>query len=274
MTAIVADIMDVMESLAPESLAEEWDNPGLQVGDAKWPVKSVWVALDASLDVVQSACRENVDVLITHHPLIFKPLNSVNIATPIGRIVQSAIEKRLALISAHTNLDSVSGGINDILARKIGLENISVLKNAGEEKNMSVVKNDFGLGRIGKIDPPLCLSEFAKLIKLRLDLKSLKVSGKSDLLVKHVVTCCGSGSSMMKYFFSSGAQVFVSGDLGYHDARDAEEMGLGLIDIGHFASEHLMLDVFVDRLRSKFTELNLDISVEACEMETDPFVLY
>ena len=105
-------------------------------------------------------------------------------------------------------------------------------------------------------------------------LKSIRVAGNKDLVVDRVAICSGSGSSLLAPFFSSKAQVFVSGDFRYHDARDAEALNRGLIDIGHFASEHLILDVLVDRINEKLAERRMDVQVKACEMESDPFILY
>jgi len=263
-----------MESLAPAALAEEWDNSGLQIGHNDWPVKKVWLALDPGIQVIESACRDSIDLLIAHHPLIFKPLKFVNLNSPVGKIIQIAIQNQLSVFSAHTNLDKVTNGINDVLAYKIGLKNIAVLENSGKGNKLRDSEKEYGLGRVGNLDDTIGLSALAMKIKERLGLTTLRVAGNTDLMVTRAAVCCGSGSSLMNHFFSSGAQVFISGDFKYHDARDAEAMNLGLIDIGHFASEHLILEVLVGRLREKFTKLNFDVSIKACKLEKDPFVLF
>ncbi len=122
MDPTVSDIIDVLESIAPQALAEKWDNVGLQVGDPGRPVKNIWVALDPTYQVVNAACHQKVDLLITHHPLIFKPLQSLDFSTPEGSIIDLAVRHRLAIFAAHTNLDSALGGINDVLAGRIGLD--------------------------------------------------------------------------------------------------------------------------------------------------------
>ena len=119
MASAVSDIIHVLDNLAPPALAEEWDNIGLQVGDPSWPVRHIWIALDPTLEVVDAACRRNVDLLITHHPLIFKPLKSIIFHTPLGKIIDLATRNHLAIFAAHTNLDSAIGGVNDILADRI-----------------------------------------------------------------------------------------------------------------------------------------------------------
>jgi dinuclear metal center YbgI/SA1388 family protein len=128
-----------MEKIAPPWLAEKWDNVGLQIGQNEWHVKTVWVALDPSYNVVYDACRNGVDLLITHHPLIFQPIRSVNFSTPVGSIIQMAIKHQIAIFVAHTNLDSASGGLNDTIANRIGLRNLKVLGKAKETEIFKLV---------------------------------------------------------------------------------------------------------------------------------------
>ncbi len=378
MAVTVADIIRVMERLAPSPLAEDWDNPGLQVGHKNQPVRTVTVALDPLPDVVAAACEQKSDLLITHHPLIFNPLKSLDLTTPAGAIIQKAVQHGLAIFSAHTNFDSAAGGLNDILALKIGLGNLIPLvpKRAARESGMCklavyvpcgyeqkildalfetqagkigtysccsfrskgtgtfrpeagslpfigevgeishadeirieavVPKNSAadiaahirkshpyqtmaydvypllsadsgtdareGPGRVGELDRKTDLRSFALSIKEILGLGAVKITGKPDLPVTKAAVCTGSGSGLIRAFFASDAQVYISGDLRYHDARDAEAAGRGLIDIGHFASEHLMVKVLAQRLADILSESGTDVSVRACNLESDPFII-
>jgi len=371
MSATVADIIKAMETIAPSNLAEEWDNVGLQVGRKNWPVKKVWISLDPGLDVVANACQNDVNLLITHHPLIFKPLSSVDFSTPTGSIIRMAALRKMAIFSSHTNLDIVAEGLNDVLAEAIGLKRLKVLgKPVGEEKIKLVIyvpedyekkildaifqtkagnigeysactfrnrgegtfrpgvmatpfigrtgemteaneirietvvqKNDLsdvieyvrshhpyetmaydvyplltnknrnGIGRVGELDEKIELKSLALKIKEKLRLKYVKISGNHKLAVKRAAVCTGSGSGMMKYFLSSGAEVYISGDLRYHDARDAQAANLGIIDIGHFASEHLIVDILVKRLKRILSETGMNIEVKPYSLENDPFVI-
>lgn len=265
MIAKISDVISLMERLAPLSLAEQWDNVGLQVGQRDWPVRKILVALDPAVDVVAEACKNNVDLLITHHPLIFKPLKSIDFTTPIGSMIQMAVLHKMALFVAHTNLDSAAEGVNDTLAHRIGIKNLKVL---GECK-----ENGQGLGRIGELEKSTDLFSFALKIKKNLGLKSVKVAGEPGLKVKKAAVCSGSGSGMMEDFFSSGAQVYISGDLKYHDARDVEAVNLGLIDIGHFESERLIVGVLQKRLQRELSESGFTIKVEAYGLEKNPFIM-
>jgi len=275
MTATVADIIKVMETMAPLRLAEEWDNVGLQVGQLDWPVRSIWVALDPLYDVVDDACRNGVDLLITHHPLIFNPLRCINFDTPVGSVIQAAAGHKLAIFAAHTNFDSAADGINDLLAFRVGLADLKVLKR-GDRPCEDSATDDIqkqGLGRVGELEETMELLPLALSIKKKLGLKYIKIAGKPDLPVRRVAVCSGSGSGLMKDFYSSGAQVFISGDLRYHDAREVEALNLGLIDMGHFASEYLAIEVLAKRLDKILTADGKDVKVEACRLENDPFLV-
>ncbi len=264
MSVTVADICALMESWAPLSLAEQWDNPGLQVGDPAWPVKKIWVALDPLGDLLRSAAGNNVDLIITHHPLIFKPLKQINPATALGADIQRALAAKIAVYSAHTNLDSTSGGVNDVLAGHLGLTSSGPLELAADGVN--------GIGRIGFFEKPVGLHELALQIKRDFKLKGLKYAGNPELRIERAAICSGSGSSLMHLFLASNAQVFISGDLHYHDARSAEQEGRAIIDMGHFASERIVVRAVVDRINAHAAKLGWDVQAEVTELEVDPFV--
>ncbi len=267
MASTVVDIIKIMENIAPVYLAEEWDNVGLQVGKMDWPVRHIWIALDPVPDVVTAACSKDVDLLITHHPLIFQPIRSIDFNASVGAVIQMASQHSLAVFAAHTNLDNAEDGVNDILAYKIGLKNLKVLEKVSESENRQ------GIGRIGELDQETILTSFALKIKEKLGLKWVKIAGNPELSINKAVVCAGSGSSLINNFFSSGAQVFISGDLRYHDAREVSNKNLGLIDIGHFASEHLIVDVLAERLQKMINETGLKVKVDAYRLENDPFII-
>jgi len=149
MKVTVADIIEVMGVIAPTRLAEAWDNVGLQVGQMDWPVKTIWIALDPSPDVVSAACQKHIDLLITHHPLIFNPLRSIDFNSATGNSIRMAAQNQLAIFAAHTNFDSAAGGLNDTLARRIGLSNLKTLDKSRNSYPLQATSEDLGLGRIG-----------------------------------------------------------------------------------------------------------------------------
>lgn len=279
MGVTVAQIIKIMDRMAPPWLAEEWDNVGLQIGDPRLPVRKIWVALDPSQEVVKSACEKNVDLLITHHPLIFRPLKSIDFDTAGGIIIQMAANHQLAIFSAHTNLDIVQDGVNDILAQRLEIQGLSILQplHAGQrsKENISSLKGDeteHGIGRIGTLAKAGSLKSLVSMVKNKLKLDFVKVAGNLEMKVERVAICSGSGSSLMHAFIASDAQVFISGDIRYHDARDAENANRGIIDIGHFPSEHLMVDALAQQLRKIIAGEGIRIKVEPFALETDPFI--
>jgi dinuclear metal center YbgI/SA1388 family protein len=273
MTVFVEDICHVMEAIAPARLAESWDNVGLQVGHRRWPVQIVMVALDPLTAVVAAACRAGAGLLVTHHPLVFKALKRVDLETPTGAIVDMALTHRLAIFSAHTNLDSAADGLNDLLARRIGLAPISALASADGRlaAKLTAASPPEGIGRVGMLPEALPLAVLARQVQDRIQTAQVRYAGQKDLAVRRVALCSGSGGSLLETFAESDCEAFISGDLRYHDARWAEETGRGLIDIGHFASEHLIVTDLAHRLQVALDRRGLKVEVQAFEGETEPF---
>jgi dinuclear metal center YbgI/SA1388 family protein len=282
--ATVADIVKIMNRFAPPWLAEEWDNVGLQIGDLRWPVRSIWTALDPAPPVVEAACKANVDLLITHHPLFFRPIKSIDFSSAHGAIIQAASRHQLAIFSAHTNLDTVRDGVNDVLARRLGLKHLEALQpynkedrfradNDGADEIAPSVAGKIaqGMGRIGSLDQIKTLTSLVSTVKEKLNLNFIKVAGNPELKISQVAICGGSGSSLMSSFLASSAQVFISGDIHYHDARNAEWVGRAIIDIGHFASEHLMVESLAQQLAGILPKAGIKATIKAHSLEKDPF---
>jgi dinuclear metal center YbgI/SA1388 family protein len=267
MALILADIFRVLERMAPPHLAEEWDPVGLQLGDPGREVESVWVALDPSPDVVSAACREGVGLLVTHHPLIFRPLQAIHTGTPLGAAIAKALRHGLAVYAMHTNLDAAAGGLNDWLAQRLGVQRLRPLVG----RQNAATRSGTGIGRSGVLPERLRLGELALEIKGRLGLETVRVVGDASRHVKRVALSTGSGGSLLPQFLASAADVFITGDLRYHDAREIEAAQRGAIDIGHFHSEHLMTAAVAQRLRRELQRRRARIRVEACPIERDPF---
>jgi dinuclear metal center YbgI/SA1388 family protein len=270
----VDDIIGVVEQIAPLTLAEQWDNCGLQVGSRSQEVTKVWVALDPLLPVVDAAADQGVDLIITHHPLLFRSLKSIDLESAIGKVIALAVEHHIALYAAHTNLDSAYRGINTRLADMMGLNEMEPLIPADVDSR-HLLDHDAslatGLGRIGWLDPPMTVGELVDPIKRSLNLTRLKIAGDKNLEIRRAAVCSGAGSSLMEAFLSSDAQVYISGDLRYHDARAVEEAGRALIDVGHFASELIVIDSLVEQLRQAAKAANWGVSIDPCRLERDPF---
>lgn len=269
----VSDLIGAIEEMAPPKLAEDWDNCGLQVGSGKWPVKKIWVALDPLLEVVRAAAEQQVDMLITHHPLLFSALRSVDVETAVGKVLEIALTAKMSIYSAHTNLDSAVGGINRMLAEKIGLDKSVPLVPADCGNDQPEQREMAGMGRVGRLENPISLKALAQLVKRRFNLAAVKIVGDPNTMVQQAAVCSGAGSSLLGAFLSSDADVYLTGDLRYHDARRVEDAGRALIDVGHYASEHIFIDQLVEMLRQYAHGAGWAVEIEPCRVENDPFKL-
>lgn len=368
LTPRVSDIAGIINKIAPFAYAEEWDNVGLQVGDAAAPAGKIMVALDAGRDAVEAAVAAGCQLLLTHHPFIFTPLKKIALADPLGSLIALAIRHDLAILSLHTNYDIAAGGMNDLLAERLGIGSCVPLKVAGTEElvKLSVFvpegheervleslfrfsgavgnyrdcsfrtagigtfrplegaqpfigqvgireavaenrvevllrKGDInaalnalrkahpyeepafdlypllnrgdarGLGRIGQLQEATTLAEFAAAVKERLGVAGARFVGEPGRMVRKVALCGGSGVSLLREAHWQGADVLVTGDVKYHEARDAEALGLALIDAGHFATELPMVRGVVERLGDELRSRGVVAEVIAYEGEREPF---
>lgn len=328
-------IIDAIETMAPRYLAEEWDNVGLLVGSPAAKIDKVMTCLDVTVETVERAIADKVNLIVTHHPLIFKPLKNIRTDYHLGGLIARLLKNDIAVYAAHTNLDSASGGVNDVLAEKLGLEDVTgfiggykealvklavyvprdyaeVVRQAigkagaGQTDNYSncsfsscgegrftpqegaepfigsvgtvecvpevkietilpakisgrVVRamlkvhpyeeaafeliplqntgQEAGLGRIGRLKTPLMLREAAELVKKSLNLSSVRFVGEPSQMVQKVALCSGAGAEFIPKASFVGADLYITGDLKYHEAQKARELGIGLIDAGHFGTE-------------------------------------
>lgn len=269
MAVALKAIARILERIAPAAGAEPWDNVGLQVGDPEAEVARIWVALDAGPEVIRAGGEAGIDLIITHHPLIFRALKQIDLGTPTGAAIGHALRYKMAVVSLHTNLDAAPNGLNDLLGRRLGLKRMRPLSGAAGPP----LGPGPGIGRIGELARPQRLDALARDVKKRLGAAMVRVVGDPRAVVRCIAVSTGSGGSLMPLFLRSEAQVFISGDLGYHAARDVEAAGRGLIDVGHFHSEHIMKDALVKRLQSEFSRRRMAVRVQACPLETDPFAV-
>lgn len=355
-----ATIINIIEKFAPKNLAFDWDNTGLQLGDYNKEVSKILIVLTVTEDVIDYALNNGFEMIIAHHPLIFKPLKAVRKDFTIGRVIYKAIQKDLVIYSAHTNLDVAKDGVNDVLAQLLELERVEVLRetyteplkkitvfvpegyedkiveamgNAGagfigkysnctfkirgegtfkpeeganpfigkigklekvnefrietiapqsrvksiisamlkihpyEEVAYDVYPLDnegekYGIGRVGYLSQEMPLEDFALLVKNKLNVSNLKVVGELSKIVKKVAVCGGSGSDLINAAIFKNADVFVTGDVKYHDALDAFMQGIAVIDAGHSATEKVVLNKIKEHVEKSLCEINQKAFIE------------
>lgn len=364
--------MGYLETLAPRRLAFDWDNVGLQVGSLAGHVNKVLVALDVDEHVLSEAKGAGADFIVTHHPFIFHPIQAVRTDLPLGRLIQEALLSGIRIYAAHTNLDVAPGGLNDILAERLGLRETEVLRVAGHDQleklavfvpaghvdnvrealaaagagwigNYShctfqapgtgtfmpregtnpfigtegklerigevrletVMKasqrrrvlaamlkahpyeevaydiypllnegRPYGLGRVGTLEKTATLAEFCNNIKETLGVGSLRVTGEPGRLIKKAAVSGGAGGDMIHAATFAGADVLVTGDVKYHEARDAAAMGLAVIDAGHDATERIVVPFLCSYLKECFRKDGYSVDVIASAVETAPWRLF
>lgn len=245
-------IISLLDGFAPPGLQEEWDNSGLQVGNRRWPVGKVLLAVDVTPAVVTYAVDGHYDFILAHHPLIFHQLKQVDAGTSLGQSIANALVNKICIYAMHTNLDVVQGGVADALAQVLNLQALQVLAKSSSDPRV-------GLGRIGRLSAPQPLSAFAAFVGNKLGCKALRMCGPGDQVIKLVAVCGGSGDELIKEARRQGADVLVTGDVGHHEALQARELGLALIDPGHYRSEFPILAVLKGVLKSKLPALAITV---------------
>ena len=253
--ATAADILMYIESIAPPYMAESWDNVGLLCGRKGKEVRKILVALDPFRNVIEEAMEIGADLIVTHHPLIFgDPLKAVNEDTETGRCLLTLIEQGIAAINAHTNLDLAPGGINDVLAEKLGLQDVEVISPEGTDENGL----PYGLLHAGTVEEQP-LEQFLATVKTELGCEGLRYvnCGKP---VRRV--CVGGGSCGGAYAEAAahGCDTLVTADVKYNQFRSAFETGIHLIDAGHFHTENPTMPRLAEKLQAAFPEIQVEIS--------------
>lgn len=368
----VRHLLSFLETLAPARLAAPWDNCGLMIGDVDHRIRKVALALDPTARTIQSAYDRQAQVLLTHHPLIFKPLKKIDYSDPVGGAVALAVRLDLAVVAAHTNLDAAMGGVGLALARRLELQDCQVLDpqtpeprhkvvvfvplgyedivrqaafNAGAgcvsgypecsfagrgegtfripldaipfvkhrpqglqrvpESRLEINVNSTdmdqvlkailgshpyeeaaydvyplastspreGFGIIGDMINTVNINELINLVKQRLEIGSLRVAGPLKNEIKRLALMPGSGGSYVKVACQKGADVLITGDVGYHQAREAEDYGLCVIDAGHFGTERPILEDLASGLKQLAAAGNVTLEFDVITDESDPWLL-
>ena len=252
--ATVHDILSYLETLAPRSMKMDWDNVGLLCGSRKAEVTRILVALDPFEGVCQEAAAWGADLIVTHHPLIFQALKSVTDETPIGRSIQLLCRNGISAINAHTNLDCAPGGVNDRLAAALGLEEIQVIDPMGTDEN----GQEWGLLRKGTVTEQ-SLSDFLPIVKTALGCEGLRyVDGGKP--VRTVAVGGGACASELMDAYHAGCDTFVTSDVKYNQFWDAKDLGMNLIDAGHFYTENPITACLAEKMAAKFPEVTVKIS--------------
>ena len=251
--ATVREIYRYLDGLAPFSLQMDFDNAGFLVGRGERQVDKLLVSLDITQEVVDEAARLGCQLIVSHHPVIFFPAKSVTDADPTGRILLSLAEGGIAAICAHTNLDAVSGGVNDALAVRLGLTSIEQLKQDGVDP----AGRPYGIGRGGSTPGgPMDAPAFAAFVKQALGANGVRfVDARRP--VRRVAVGGGACADMLKDAIALGCDTFVTADVKYNGFLDARALGINLIDAGHYPTEQVVVPVLAKWLTDGFPKVEV-----------------
>ena len=255
---ILKNLIDQIETKYPTSLAESWDHVGLMVGDTSMEIHRIYLALEANESVIEDAIQKQADLIITHHPFLFKKINQVTTDDFKGRLIYKLIQNNLALYSMHTNFDIAFDGMNDYFMKLLGHTDCNVLElqsNSDYNTNDHTQKQP-GLGRICTLDNEITLESLCTQIKEMLGMNQIRLIGNPCDSVKTIAVVTGAGADYVSLAKSSGAQVLITGDMKYHEAQDVIDSKMSVIDCGHFESENIFKDAMAEYL-SKATDLEI-----------------
>lgn len=250
----VGEILNYIDTLAPRNMKMDWDNVGLLCGSRSTPVTKVLVALDPFEGVCEEARQIGAQLIVTHHPLIFQAPKAITDETSVGRSILKLCASGISAINAHTNLDCAPGGVNDVLAQRLGLQDITVINPNGTDEN----GKEWGLLRCGNVEA-LSLPAFLDTVKDQLGIPCLRyVDGGKP--VRKVAVGGGSCANSMLDALRAGCDTFVTADIRYNQFWDAYDLGMNLVDAGHFHTENPVVAVLAKKLAAAFPEIEVKIS--------------
>ena len=240
----VKAVFDAIDGFAPFESCEKWDNSGLLTGKFESEVSGIIIALDMSMKVLDEAINRGINTVVTHHPILFGGRKNLREDDAEGRLLCAMVRNNINLISAHTNFDKASGGVNDLLAESLGLKNVTGIE--GDEE---------GYLRIGDIQK-MSLSAFACLAKQTLG-DEVRAYGQGDKMIERVAVCGGAGGEFARLCMEKGADAYLTGEMRYHDSLDLAQAGFATLHAGHDATEKLALKGFEDLFKAEFPDTKI-----------------
>lgn len=251
------EIIDYLDRQFKPEYQEDYDNAGFLIGDAESNYTGALITLDVTPDTIDEAIDKGLSLIVSHHPLIFTGLKRITNNDATSRMVSKLIKNNISVYAAHTNLDNLDWGVNGILANKIGLTDCHILRPS----QASIP--DIGAGMVGFLPQPMPIYDFLSLVKARLGIPILRTSQfiiqNSKSKIHRVAVCGGSGSFLIGDAKSAGADIFLTGDLKYHDFQQADDKMI-IADIGHYESEQFSKEIFYSVISEKFSNFACQIS--------------
>ena len=260
----IKEVVSALERFAPLPLQADFDNAGLQVGLTEAELSGVLLCLDVTEPIVDEAIRLGCNLIVAHHPLIFRKLSCISNQNYVQRTVMKAIQNHITIVAMHTNMDSAKGGVNYKIAEKLGLQNLSFI---GKEQIVDGVTG--GEGIVGTFAEGLAADDFISLLKRVFEVESVQANQLLRRPIKRVALCGGSGAFLLSEALHAGADAFVTGEMSYHDFFDMEQR-IQLAVIGHYQSEQFTSEIFKEIIQKEFPDAHCCIS----SINTNPIIYF
>ncbi len=243
----VHEVINIIESVAPLSIQEGWDNSGLQIGVREAEVASVLLCIDITEAILNEAIQKNCQLIISHHPLLFRGLKTIQGATPQERCVMRAIQHGIAIYSSHTSIDCALHGVSGRMAEKLGIQSYQILSPTAE---------GVGLGVIGTLPQPVAFTTLLEQVKTAFHTPVIRYTQPIKQTIQTIAFCGGAGSEFAETAIQAGADVYISADFKYHEFQQALDQ-IAIMDIGHFESEQYTKEIFQELLLQAAPQLSV-----------------
>ncbi len=247
----IADVVNYLNGTLHPELQEDYDNAGFLVGDSTEEYRGALVALDLTTEVLEEAKSLGVNLIVTHHPLIFSGVKRITDTNALSSLLLQLIRSHMAVYAAHTNLDNLPDGVNGILCEKLGLEHCRILKPLDGHPTV-------GAGMVGELTAPMSTRDFLEQVKQTIGLPMVRYAGERDI-VQWVAVCGGAGAFLIEEAQAAGADIYLTADLKYHDFQRCTDR-MVLADIGHYESEQFAKEIIYDAILKKFSNFAVRIS--------------
>lgn len=267
----VADLTTFLDAFAPSTLAEPWDNVGLLWGDRSADVRRVMTCLTLTPDVASEAIEQQVDLIVTHHPVLFRPVKRITSETAEGAMLLALAKASIAIHSPHTAFDGTIDGVNDRICGRLALENVRPIRPLSQPMPAaeSLESRPLGAGRYGALATPLGVRDFIARIASAFGLSSVDAVPAPGTIGK-VAVACGSAAEFLGDALEAGCDVLVTGEARFHAALEARTRGIGLVLLGHYASERFALEGLAEVIDREFPE----VTTWPSRTESDPLVRF
>ena len=259
-------ILDMLEEIAPAELMEPWDNSGVQIHTGQEEMDKILVCLDITGDVVEEAKEKGCDLIVSHHPLFFNGVKQIDAGVPAGKRILTLLREGISVFSAHTTFDIAPGGNNDCVAALLGLEDAATVFEDGVPQCLVT----------GKLPASMSPEELFGYVAGKLDLEKgqIRAGGKTDGTITEVAVCTGAGSEFVGKARAYGCQALITGDVKHHEMLDAGDLGMTLIDAGHYGTEKFFTANMAGQLRAKLEEAGITgVEVLESSAQKDPFMV-